>query len=223
MAKEKFEFCPGAKCAKLTIRIGEEKPIILLSKAPTLILEIDGREVEVYQHLMNAPINKEFDSEIVDIENIEGHWFYNDRNLTESKVSCPMPGTYPVFASPEFLPQNDPNEFYRKQITDLYWERNKLICYHSLSQPDGFFNNAGTCTYRVYFNRGHYKFFDRQGVLYENRPNKILKYKIECDACCKDDEILCDSNHFPGYECYPIQPIGESLLSSKNNIARFWR
>lgn len=223
MAKETFQFCPNAKCAKLTIKIGDERPIILLSKAPTLTLEIDGRETEIYRHEMDSPIRKEFESEIVDIENIDGYWYYNSADLARTKVDCPMPGTYPVLVSSEFLPENDPTKFNRNQITDLYWENNKLICYHSLTNPDGFFNNVGTCTYRVYFNRGTYKFFDRQGVLYQNRPDAILKYKVECDACCKDDEILCDSNHFPGYSCYPIPPINTKLAENKNNIARFWR
>jgi hypothetical protein len=210
MSIERFEFCPGAKCAKLTINIKGEKPIVLISRAPTLTLEIEGEKTEVFSHGMTAPIEKTFAEEISDVENIAGDWKFNKTSLYT--VTCPMPGTYPALRA---------DDVRKEDITDLYWKENQLFCFFDRS--DAYPNNVGVCTYKVYFNFGRYKFSDRQGVLYESRPNKILKYKVECDACCKDDEILCDSNHFPGYSCYPIPPVNSKLLKEKNNIARFWR
>lgn len=208
---ERFEFCSGAKCAKLTINIKGEKPLVLISRAPTLTLEIEGQETETFSHGMTVPIERTFSGEIDDVENIAGDWKFNRTSLYT--VSCPMPGTYPV------LPAGDVR---KDEITDLYWRGNQLFCYFD-SNRNGYSNNVGTCTYKVYFKYGRYRFSDRQGILYESFPKKILKYQVECDACCKDDEILCDSNHFPGYTCYPIPPVNSKLLQEKNNIARFWR
>ena len=210
MLKERIEFCKGAKCAKVTINIGDEAPIVLFSKFPPLILEIEEKKSEEFTHKMNQPIEKEFSSEVTGIENTGGFWVYNSDG--GPKFDCPMPGTYPILAG-------GPRDM--TGITDLYWEGNKLFSY--FDAPRAFFNNQGSCSYKVYLGFERYRFSDQQGVLYENRPQKILKYKVECDACCKEDEILCDSPHFPGYTCYPISPIARRVLAGKNDIARFWR
>jgi len=211
MAKERLEFCKNAKCARVTINTGDAPPIILISKAPTLILEVESKEPETFTHEMTAPMQRSFSDEILGIENIGGFWYFNNTGGSD-KLDCPMPGTYPAS-----VPATGVN---RNLLSDLYWEKDRLFCF--FDRAGAYFNNLGSCSYKVNFIK-RYTFFDQQGILYENRPSKNLQYKVECDACCKDDEILCDSNHYPGYTCYPIAPVQVRLLAGKNDIARFWR
>lgn len=215
---ERHEFCKNAKCAKVTIEIEGRKPLILISKAPSVIIE-SIKEEEEFTHRMDAPIEKRFPFLIEGIQYLRGFWYWND--VTDIKCDCPMPGTYPVLDTGG-IPQ-----IYKDRVTDLYWNGYELFCYFDgkrLQETAGYYlNNRGFCTYRVFGKAPYYKFFDRQGILYESYVKEKLTYKVECDACCKDNEILCDSKHYPGYTCYPIKPIGDSLLTGKNNIARFWR
>lgn len=220
---ERHEFCKGAKCAKLTVEIEGENPLVLISKAPSLILEKEEIEEEgILIHEMTAPIEEEFPFVIEKVECFKGLWFFNvggtHRGSDIPVLDCPMPGTYPVITSGGM-----PNPKDRESTTDLYWSDNKLFCYFDSVHRSYYTNNFGICTYRVIGKKTHYQFFDKQGMLYTNNLGKKLTYKVECDACCKDNEILCDSKHYPGYSCYPISPVNSRLLKGKNNIARFWR
>lgn len=217
MSKKRLEFCKGARCARLTLKLSGSAPINLISKAPPLILEIEDKEVseEIFTHEMISPIEKTFDLSILRVENPSGSWgFGSSSSLVQ--VSCPMPGTYPIYVAGD-ISQED-----KKVITDLHWKKNKLLCF--FDAPGAYDNNFGFCTYKVFTGFKVYKFFDGQGVLCAGRLNdEELDYEVKCNDCCKDNEILCNSRHYPGYTCYPIPPLNSRLLESKNNIARFWR
>jgi hypothetical protein len=206
---ERIEFCKGSYCAKLTVNVEGKKPIVLISKTPTLILEIDKPVVD-FSHEMRAPIDLEFPFSIKGIEFVSGFWHYSS-GTGGNKVDCPMPGTYPVVAAPDVEP-GDP------EVTDLYWERNHLYCH--FDKIGGYTNNTGVCNYKV-LGKDSYKFFDRQGVLYLGEGN--LTYTVECDACCADNEIICDSPRFPGYTCYQLPPAADRILKGRNDIKRYWR
>jgi hypothetical protein len=215
---ERYEFCKNAKCAKLTIEIEGRKPLILISKSPPLVLEFDKQE-ETFTHRMNAPIERKFPFLIKGVEWLRGFWYWSGERVV--KVDCPMPGTYPVLDTGGIRKQ------HKDKLTDLYWNDYNLFCYFDGKNPEEFSdyysNNEGFCTYRVYGKDPYYKFFDRQGILYESYVKEKLTYKVECNACCKDNEILCDSKNYPGYTCYPIAPVNAKLARGKNNIARYWR
>jgi hypothetical protein len=207
---QRIEFCKDCYCAKLTVTIEGETPIILLSKRPPLILELEESSLD-FIHQMTAPIDERFPFQITRVENTGGFWHYNEPDAS-NKVDCPMPGTYPATKA---------SDITKDMITDLYWQGNQLLCY--FDRKGAYFNNVGTCIYKV-FGLNSYRFSDKQGVLYENRaPKAKLTYQVECDACCKDDEIICDSPRFPGYTCYQIPPAAERLLKGKNDISRYWR
>lgn len=216
MTENKLEFCSGSKCAKLSIEVEGEKSITLISKAPPLVYE-EERYSQEFTHSMKSPIQISFPFTIKDIEFVSGFWYYNTGE-DYPKMQCPMPGTYPMV---------DAGIFKKEEVTDLFWNDKSLYCFFDGNPRVGFVaypNNQGFCTYRVLGKEMNYKFSDRQGVLYERRRlTKKISYTVECDACCKDDEILCDSKYYPGYTCYPIPPLNSKLLENKNNIARFWR
>lgn len=205
---ERREFCRNDYCAKLTIFLGEE-PLILLSRTPPLILEITELS-ETFTHTMTTPIELGFSFDIKGIEFISGIWYFNDPGPT-TEVACPMPGTYPAYKASDIGPGD---------ITDMYWEGKQLFCF--FDKKGIYHNNRGQCSYRV-FGGNHYKFFDKQGTLFEHRSKEKLIYEVDCNECCKDTEIVCSSNRFPGYTCYPIPPASDRLLKGSNDIRRFWR
>lgn len=215
------EFCKQAKCAKLTVNEGST-PLIFISKAPPLTVE-ESEEEEEFTHVMSSPIDgREFPFLIKGVEFISGFWHCNaPQGAGLIRLPCPMPGTYPYVdvAGGVELEKG-------RETSDLYWEGNKLYCYFEAinrRQWSNYYpNNRGTCTYKISGIKGG-KIYDRQGILYKSSPDKDFTYEIECDACCKDNEILCDHHHYPGYKCYPIPPTASRLLRGQNDIARYWR
>jgi|GEM_PF-6186668 len=206
---ERKQFCDGCYCAKLSIFIEGKDPLILLSRTPPLILEIKDVSAE-FRHTMNLPIDSTFPFEITGIEFVNGHWFFNDPGPT-TKVDCPMPGTYPATAA---------SDIEKEDITDVYWEAKQLFCF--FDKKGIYHNNHGQCSYKV-LGPPHYKFFDKQGILFEHRSSEKLTFEVDCNECCKDNEIVCDSNRFPGYTCYPMPPTAARLLQGANDIKRYWR
>jgi hypothetical protein len=216
------QFCTNAKCAKITITPEGSKPVIVISKCPRVIVDEYYTAEEIYAHDMTAPIEKTFSFLIEGVDYVEGSWFCNvfDSAAGDRRLSCPMPGTYP------YLDEAGATEFIRgKTTSDLYWVENKLHCYFepiARNLWESYYpNNSGVCTYRVYGAKG-YKFLDRQGLIYQTKPKEIITYEIECDACCKDTEILCDHHKYPGYKCYPIPPINSQLANNRYDISRLF-
>lgn len=194
------------------------------SKALPLIIEEEIEET-ILSHEMIWPIEKEFSFSIKGVQFIRGSWFCNKPSKQDVgllRLPCPLPGTYPyvdIAGGIELIKG--------VSTTDLYWEDNKLYCYFEgkdrNSWEDYYPNNRGVCTYRIFGESNYYKFSDQQGIIYEKRLDKKLTYQVECDACCKDTEILCSHHHYPGYKCYPIPPTASRLLKGQNEIARYWR
>jgi len=203
----RLEFCKNAKCARLTVQLEAEQ--VFISKAPPIIVEFDEVSEE-YTHEMNQPIIKEFPFEITDVEYVSGQWYFNQFSRESDRADCPMPGTYPVLKAGDVL---------REEITDLYWHKQRLISH--FDAPTYYSNNHGSCTYRVIATL-FYKFSDRRGIIYKV-DSKKLSYKIDCDDCCKDTEIMCDHHKYPGYKCYPIPPISSQLANNRYDISRFYK
>jgi len=210
---ERFEYCNNCYCAKLTITVTGELPKVLICKFPPLIVEIAG--VEEFTHDMKMPIEKTFEENIMKVELVRGFWHYNFPT-PQNRVGCPLPGTYPV------LPADDAaqSDVEAGRITDMYWKGKNLYCYFDLQ--GAYFNNVGECTYKVFLGDYSYRFSDSRGVIYERRlkERENLDYTVECDACCKDTELLCDSHRFPGYECKPIPPINRKLEVNRYDLSR---
>jgi hypothetical protein len=212
------EFCKNAKCAKITIFPEGGQPIIITSKCPSIAVQEFYKRDKIFTHPMTSPIEETFDFLIEDVLLIEGHWFLNTAEGNTAgtiKLSCPMPGTYPI--------RDEGGVGF--PITDLYWDKNKLFCYFDgiddSHRVTNYPNNRGSCTYKVLGGKC-YKFSDRQGLLHQTKPIEKATYQIECDACCKDTEILCDHHKYPGYKCYPIPPISSQLANNRYDISRLF-
>ena len=218
------EFCKDGKCAKITIIEPGKANKILICKAPPLIVEIGGGK-ETFSHGMKGAIVQRFDREITGVS-VVGKVQYNLKLNGSTDVStdplgdCPLPGTYPaVKVKTQLQPLVDSGE-----ITDIYWIGNTLYGYFDARYD----SNSGLCTYTVYFGGENpfLKISDKRGILYEASASKaedLPKYKIECDECCKDTEILCDYHKFPGYKCYPIPPINSQLANNRYDISRLFK
>lgn len=212
---DRKEYCKNCKCAKATISISGRPDKIVVSNTPPLIVETFG--FEEFTHQMTAPIEREYEGNIIRVELVEGWWSINT-SMSGGLARCPMPGIYPlVEVGAQYQADVDAGT-----VTDMYWEGNKLFCY--FDRVGAYFNNLGACTYRVFTADASFKFSDLRGNLYEHREDDVrLEYKVDCDDCCKDTEIMCDHHKYPGYKCYPIPPINSQLANNRYDISRFYK
>lgn len=222
MTTEKF--CEGSKCAKLTIRKDGEPDKVFTSKIPPITVETGGGKT-TFVHGMRSPIVKTFDREITGVSVVGDVQYYLEINGSTDvsrnpRRECPLPGTYPAIKSkPDLQPLLDSGE-----LTDIYWIGNTLYGFF-----DGRYDfNSGRCEYTVYFGgeQRYLKFSDGRGILYEvqvNESDDLPEYIIDCDDCCGEDEICCDSPKYPGYTCYPIPPVLDKLEVNRNDLSRIYQ
>jgi hypothetical protein len=45
-----------------------------------------------------------------------------------------------------------------------------------------------------------------------------LDYSVECDDCCDQTDFLCASSNYPGWKCVPLAPIADRLDSMRSQI-----
>lgn len=202
-------YCEGCYCAKLTVNIEGSEPLVIISKMPPIVYTL-GETYQAFTHSMTSPIEREYPYRITRIEGDGGQFYFGTPNAG-TRVNCPLPGTYPVAAA---------GDVSRDDITDMYWDNDKLYCYFDKEGAYG--NNVGSCNYKV-FGMNLYSFRDGRGMLYQANPTRKLTFTIECDECCKEDEIICTSPNFPGYTCYQIPPAADRILKGKNEIVKYWK
>lgn len=182
--------CIGAKCAKLIINFPNQSPLIFLSKNPPIVFRGNELRSSTIRNTKYNIIDDELPWTIGAVRLFGEH--------PDSAGQCPK--------TPE---------------TGMNFSGNKLdIRAVSLDKSFG----IGECPYIIHYSGDGkllVQFSDELGEIYSiNSNSDSFSYRVECNACCKEDEFLLDSTSYPGWKCVPKNPIAERLGNINYQVKR---
>lgn len=181
-------YCEGAKCAKITINLLGQSPIILLSKNPPV--KFTGNFLKS-RYITNSKIDileAEFPLPIISARLLG--------ELSSGAGYCPRDASDGLTFSG--------NKLEAKNLTPARSFGVGQCVYAVYFSADGkllvqFFDRLGEL-YSVFSDEDSFN------------------YSVECDKCCAEDEYLLDSSIYPGWKCVPTPPIANRLGEMQNQV-----
>ena len=208
-------YCSQSRQAIITI-ISPEKERILSKKPPveTLITDATNQRGDYvdYTHTMTAPINRSFDRDIhsVELNDSVNRWCYGTKGSVGENnppndlfTSCPTVGNAVVFGAEGLI--IDGRRLHSNFDVDT-------------SGRNAYFNNYGSCTYRVYFkNSLSYllEINDLTGKIFSKTYKEEPRYEVACDDECPPGYCKCPTIKYPGYCCLSCKDVAARI----NNLA----
>lgn len=203
--------CSGSKEAKVKIIYPDQETIV--SKHPPINIDVNssttGGNYVDYTHQMNKPLDMRFRKDIADVQlnDSKNDWIYGLKDSValgdppyDIHGKCPTLG-YAAVPGSETL-KIDGNRLYSNFDVDP-------------RGIDAYFNNTGTCTYRIFF--GGYKLTinDTRGQIFSQEYEKEPQYEVACDNECPPGYCKCITQKYPGYCCLPCKEVAVRI----NNLA----
>lgn len=191
------QYCSGSK--KVTITITEPQLEIVKSLAPPVDVTISNTSefYQDYTHSMTRPIDVSFIQEIdsVTLNDSNNSWIYGLKDSIslgnppyDLSTSCPLPGQAVISGA-----------------EGLIIEGNRLRSNFDVdpSGRDAYFNNSGTCTYRVNFKDAGYELTitDTTGQIFKRLYETEPKYTVACGDECPLGQLRIPTVEYPGYKC----------------------
>lgn len=207
-------YCNGSK--KATIKItGDRGSETIISKQPPVSIAINPsstNKYENYTHSMTAPMNKTFKNEIssVVLNDSRNDWIYA---LKDS-----------------IAPNNPPNDLHTQcplvgksvvpHAEGLIIEGKKLRSNFDVDTTgrDAYFNNSGSCSYRVYFGGFQLIITDTGGKIYDRLFEKEPFFTVACDDDCPPGTCKCPSSGYPGFCCIDCSQVGRRITNLASRL-----
>ena len=195
------EYCAGKRKATIEVYLSNNsKELVVVSPCPAKVT--CSEEFIIYNHKMNAPINKTFSNLVTGIEII------STKSWEIAKPDNPdFPGDSRFRTCP--LPTIDGNRIY--SYFDENPDKNGVSFYT---------DNSGTCSYKVFFNKQPLTIKDGNDNIVYSNPLAKCAIEVACDEECPEGFIKCKTTKYPGYYCMPCGEIKAELIAARLAIRR---